>query len=168
MDVQTAATLADLRQQLDAARAENKRWHDDCVWYVNTLAKTRCDLDSARREIEFMRGFANNPDLNELRDSIAASQAREEAYRADVVRLTAQLDASRKACNDTDLELAKAMSRADVLAAEVKAWHAWDDKYFDDAASSGDKQQAENHLDACIVRTVDTNALDPAKFEGKP
>jgi hypothetical protein len=119
MDVQTAATLADLRQQLDAARKES----------------------------EFLRGFANNPDLQKLRD---------------------ERDAARQALNETDLELAKAMSRADVLAEEVKAWHAWDDKYFDDTASAGDKQQAENHLDACIVRTVDTNALDPAKFEGKP
>jgi hypothetical protein len=119
MDVQTAATLADLRQQLDAARKDN----------------------------EFLRGFANNP---------------------DVERLRGERDAARQALNENDLELAKAMSRADVLEAEVRAWHAWDDKYFDDAASSGDKQQAENHLDACIVRTVDTNALDPAKFEEQP
>jgi hypothetical protein len=119
MDVQTAATLADLRQQLDAAR----------------------------REIDFLRGFANNP---------------------DVERLRGERDAARQALNDTDLELAKAMSRAEVLAAEVVAWHAWDDKHFDERATAEAARLAEEHLDACIVRTIDTNALDPAKFEGKP
>jgi hypothetical protein len=154
MDVQTAATLADLRQQLDAARRDN----------------------------DFLRGFANNPDVQALRDDLDA--ARDDAAmwqkahaeqgvalteaRADVVRLTAQLDASRQACNDTDLELAKAMSRADVLEAEVRAWHAWDDKHFDELATDEDTRRAEEYLDACIVRTVDTNAIDPAKFEVQP
>jgi uncharacterized protein involved in exopolysaccharide biosynthesis len=119
MDVQTAATLADLRQQ----------------------------LEQARTEADFLRGFANNPDMQKLRD---------------------ERDAARQALNDTDLELAKSMIRADVLAAEVVAWHAWDDKYFDELATAEDARRAEEYLDACIVRTVDTNALDSAKFEGKP
>jgi len=54
-----------------------------------------------------------------------ATNAREEAYRADVVRLTATIDALRQNANDADRELAASMRRVKVLKAEVQKWRAW-------------------------------------------
>jgi hypothetical protein len=124
---------------------------------------TAATIESLKQQLDAARADAAMWQNAHAEQGVALTEA-----RADVVRLTAQLDASRHACNDTDLELAKAMSRADVLAAEVKAWHVWDDKHFGDDSTSIECKRASEHLDACIVRTVDTNALDPAKFEGKP
>jgi multidrug resistance efflux pump len=147
MDVQTAATLADLRQQLDAARRDN----------------------------DFLRGFSNNPDLQELRDDLDAARAdaamwqKEHAEqgvalteaRADVVRLTALVTALRKNANDADLELAKSMSRANVLANEAKHWRHW-------YKSCQPSPQYGTHLGMATLETDRTHALDPAKFEEQP
>jgi len=65
MDVQTAATLADLRQQLDAAR----------------------------KEADFLRGFANNPDLQALRNDLARERSRADVLAAEVRGLLAVIDA---------------------------------------------------------------------------
>jgi len=164
MDVQTAATLADLRQQLDAARTE----------------------------ADFLRGFANNPDLQSLRNDLDAARADaamwQQAHaeqgvaladaRADVVRLTAEREEWRKINENqsilvmlTEAELARERSRADVLAAEVKAWRYWN---IENAKVGGDDEVDANAnaawglLECCQRETDDTNALDPAKFEVKP
>jgi len=109
--------------------------------------------------------------MESLRDALDASKAREEAYRADVVRLTATVEALRANANDADRELAKAMSRAEVLAAECNLYRKYQAsmdtcdcqgdgcEVCDDAYA--DWQQARKHTDA-------TNALDPAKFEEQP
>jgi len=185
MDVQTAATLADLRQQLDAARADNARLNSEVSAIGTRLSMDREEIDAlttllaqARKDNEFLRGFINNPDLKELRDALAASQAREAAYRADAVRLTAEREErvefverlmaeNRRFYNDMTRE----RSRADVLAAEVKAWRHWN---IENAKVGGDDEVDANAnaawglLECCQRDTDSTNALDPAKFEVKP
>jgi len=158
MDVQTAATLADLRQQLDAAR----------------------------KEADFLRGFANNPNVETLRDALTASQAREAAYRTDVVlwkrehteqglflgqwQMAVMLavphgtvwDAGNpKAMVQTLVD--RERSRADVLAAEVRDARAWHDT---DARSTGQMMELASNWDKSRAITDRTNALDPAKFVG--
>jgi len=176
MDVQTAATLADLRQQLDAARTE----------------------------ADFLRGFANNPDLQSLRNDLDAARADaamwQQAHaeqgvaladaRADVVRLTAEREEWRKINENqsilvmlTEAELARERSRADVLAAEVVGLRAAIDT-FDSVGthpehchresgrwdSGGPCKMCETWCNAEKLRDItdSTNALDPAKFEVKP
>ena len=167
-DVSTAATIESLRQQLDAARKDN----------------------------DFLRGFANNPDVQSMRDALTASQAREEAYRADVVRLTADADELRRGyafvasenarlvndvgvignraamdSEDAERQLSRERSRADVLAEEVLAWRHWN---IEDAKVGGDDEVDANAnwawgLLECRKRETDsTNALDPAKFKEHP
>jgi len=70
---------------------------------------------------EIIQGQAEH--IAELEAALTASQAREESYRADVVRITATIDALRANANEADLNLATAMRKAEVLAAEVRAWH---------------------------------------------
>ena len=107
--------------------------------------------------------------IESLRDALDASHAREEAYRADVVRLTGERDAARQALNDTDMELAKAMSRADVLAAEVKAWRDWHGFCgMDEPDECTCEPNRVNALNFASAETDSTNALDPAKFEEQP
>jgi len=77
--------------------------------------------------------------------------------------LREQLNAARQALNENDLELAKAMSRADVLAAEVRDARAWHDT---DARSTGQMMELASNWDKSRAITDSTNALDPAKFEG--
>jgi hypothetical protein len=103
--------------------------------------------------------------MESLRDALDASKAREEAYRADVVRLTATVDALRQNANDADIELAKAMSRADVLAAEVRAWRY---QCVQEQCEGGDVDGADCRLNAAMAATDSTNALDPAKFAPEP
>jgi hypothetical protein len=136
MDVQTAATLADLRQQLDAAKVALA-----CTRASNN--DIRQQLDAARKDNDFLRGFANNPDVERLRD---------------------ERDAARQALNDTDMELAKAMSRAEVLAAELAKWRAWCDAEDSVLISEPLLWQAVVNARAITDRT---HALDPAKFAPK-
>jgi hypothetical protein len=151
MDVQTAATLADLRQQLDAARRDNERLNSEVSAIGTRSSMDREEIDalttllaSARKDSEFLRGFANNPDVERLRD---------------------ERDAARQALNDTDMELAKAMSRAEVLEAELTKWRAWCDA--EDSVLISEPLLWQDVVNA-RANTDRTNALDPAKFEGKP
>lgn len=158
------------------------------------------ELDAARKDNDFLRAFANNPDVQKLRDdletaraesdriraalqreydhsknletSLAASKSREEAYRADVVRLTTEREEWRKINENqsilvmlTEAELTRERSRADVLAAEVRDARAWHDT---DARSTGQMMELSSNWDKSRAETDRTHALDPAKFEGKP
>jgi chromosome segregation ATPase len=140
MDTATAAHIAALEDQVYRLTSENVR------------ITNRAGMD--REEIDSM-GKRND----ELRAALDASKAREEAYRADVVRLTATVEALRQNANDADLELAKAMSRADVLAAAACACQ----RFLD---SDGAFNRAVVCDAMAVVRS--TNALDPAKFEEQP
>jgi len=73
----------ELRVALDAARA-------DCATLYTAKAKLIDELDSTRADV-----WNLTETVESLRNSIAASQAREAAYRADVVRLTAELQGER-------------------------------------------------------------------------
>jgi chromosome segregation ATPase len=89
------------------------------------------------------------------------------ATAATIESLRQQLDAARQALNDTDMELAKAMSRAEVLAAEVRGLLAVIDAHDMDTMDcdrTGDK-----YCD-CLRRQMDKirTALDAAKFEEQP
>jgi hypothetical protein len=78
-------------------------------------------------------------------------------------KLRDERDAARQALNDTDLELAKSMIRADVLAAEVKAW-----RDISSATTADAIEVAAFTLSDARAATDRTNALDPAKFEEQP
>jgi chromosome segregation ATPase len=172
-DVSTAATMQALNEERLKLRCEVEAYQSlydkACVQVAELRAEvcaigTRASMD--REEIDSM---AKRND--ELRAALDAARAREDAFRADVVRLTAQLDASRQACNDTDLELARAMSRAEVLAAEVRAWRTFDDKHECHPTTEYQRQTSINAHDAACQaaqHTDSTHALDPAKFEVKP
>ena len=143
-DVSTAATIESLRQQLDAARA-----------YIDGQ-DFRSDFRTA----------------GEMRQALNASQAREAAYRADVVRLTTEREEWRKINENqsilvmlTEAELTRERSRADVLAAEVRAWRY---QCVQEQCEGGDVDGADCRLNAAMAATDSTNALDPAKFEVKP
>ena len=131
MDVQTAATLADLRQQLDAAR----------------------------REIDFLRGFANNPDVETLRGDL-------DAARADAAMW-------QKAHAEQGVVLTRERSRADVLAAALQSAR---DTFIHIAEYWNGSHNQKALADALDVMGADANdaaiaagnALDPAKFERKP
>lgn len=136
MDTATAATLADLRQQLEAARKDN--------------AACLKELDAARKDNDFLRGFINNPDVEALRQQLAAA---------------------RQALNDTDMELARSMRMAEVLATEVRAWRNHDDVHECEPESEWLMRRSINaHDEACRAaqETDRRNALDAAKFEVKP
>jgi chromosome segregation ATPase len=110
-------------------------------------------------------------EAGEMRAALDASQAREAAYRADVVRLTEQLEyqtllanARKETIGETTRAWDRERSRAEVLAAEVRTKRA----LLEDAdrermawAKIVNDDKAEEHTDS-------TNALDPAKFERKP
>jgi len=239
----------ELRVALDAARA-------DCATLYTAKAKLIDELDSTRADV-----WNLTETVESLRNSIAASQAREAAYRADVVRLTAELQGERddlaamhtilrqsqSLCGDwhmavmlavphgtvwdagnpkamvqtiidreaaaradvvrftadadelrrgyafvasenarllndvgvignraamdsedAERKLARERSRADVLAAEVRAYRVWQRTKCDDNASSLEHWHACKALDEATWNTDRTHALDPAKFEVKP
>ena len=182
MDTATAATIESLRQQLDAARTERDEYRD-------SLAVTTTDnnatfdginkaLDAAGitfRDVDTYAACINRlaAERDATRETLIASKAREEAYRADVVRLTGERDAARQALNDTDLELAKAMSRAEYLAAALQSAL---DSFTHIATNWGNSGDAcalsdaigEMQMEASQSADKIRNALDPAKFEGKP
>jgi hypothetical protein len=99
------------------------------------------------------------PTAAELRDGL----------RGDIERLRAALDAARQALNENDLELAKAMGRASVLEAEVKASRARTAEHtpacemgFHDRECDTCRKIAS--LPNAIATTDRTHALDAGKF----
>jgi chromosome segregation ATPase len=128
-------TAGEMRAALDAARDENKRWHDDCIGYVNTLTETRRELDAAR---------------------------------ADVVRLTAEVEAvtdlaeqRRNRAKQAEFARDTATARASVLEAEVRDARAWHDT---DARSTGQMMELATNWDKSRANTDSTHALDAGKF----
>ena len=88
---------------------------------------------------------------------------------ATIESLRVSLDAARQALNENDLELAKAMSRAEVLAAEVKAFRLrYITECYSDAGSAAHTiwyTKLAKELEAAMKETDRTHAIDPAKFE---
>lgn len=195
-DVTTAATIASLRAEVDRLKAELQGEREDlaaCYKAKATLIDERnaClrELDFARaenvrlsNEAAFMRSFINNEDVRsdfqtvtQMRQALEASKAREEAFLADVVRLTAEREEWRKINENqsilvmlTEAELDRERERCGVLEREVKAWRHWN---IEDAKVGGDDEVDANANAAwglleCCQRETDTrHALDAAKFD---
>jgi hypothetical protein len=169
-------TVGELTEQLNRANAyiDGQDLRSD----YRTAGEMRAALDALKRNADAALVGSGCTDVCQLRVSLDASKAREESYRADVVRLTAQYESQFNLSVKTGIEADTAeqaldceRSRADVLAAECGLYR----KYQAAADTCGchgdgcqgcddtydDWQQARKHTDS-------TNALDPAKFEVKP
>jgi len=113
-----------------------------------TIESLRAALDAARADVVRLTAEAD-----ELRRGYAfvASENARLVYDVGVIGNRAAMDSE-----DAERKLTRERSRADVLAAEVKAWR-----------TPGTMAQSEI-VWAAIEYTDRTNALDAAKFEGKP
>jgi predicted nucleic acid-binding Zn-ribbon protein len=142
----------ELRAALDAAWAERDKYRES--WSVTT-ADNNATFDA----------------INKAIDAAGITFGEDDTYAACINRLAAERDAARQALNDTDIELAKAMSRAEVLDEEVKAFRLrYIEKCYSDAGSVAHTiwyTKLAKELEAAMEATDRTHALDPAKFVPK-
>jgi chromosome segregation ATPase len=167
MDTATAATMQSLSEERLRLRCEveaYKSLYDNaCVQVAELRAENERINSRATMDREEIDSMAKRN--GEMRAALDASTAREEAYRADVVKLTATVEALRANANDADLELAKAMSRAEVLEAEIAKWRAWCDA--EDSVLISEPLLWQGVVNA-RAHTDSTNALDAGKFRVQP
>jgi len=121
-DVPTATKIAALEDHVLRLLSENVR-------LTNEAAEVRETLDSLRQSIYAACAGSGCLNAHELRVALDSSKAREEAYRADVVRLTAELQGERDdladKCNaygDALVEETKLTTRIAALEAEREEW----------------------------------------------
>lgn len=86
--------VASLNQRLSQATAENSTLRTDNLGLRQELAQRRQELDAARRDAA--GGAQAKAENQELRDELAALRRREEAVRAENVRLTSENERLRR------------------------------------------------------------------------